>query len=219
MHMNTKRWLLAAGAAAAAWVSAPALAAKPGSGGPGGLGTEVPFDSRVARQYFNYYLPTGTPEAIQIRERVQRLHAGHQAAVELGRRGAASQSAEVRALAARMADEQGRIDWSLAEVCKDSLLALDGGAHDAAAQEYAEAVRDLEAAPAPERESRFVAAAVKLLEEQVALVDQLRPEAKRALRQQLGSVLEREHKLLPAQLAAARSLSAKGAGADVGARG
>lgn len=221
MNAKTKRWFLAAAAAAVLGLSATGRAASfPSSGGPGALGTSVPFDSRVAREYFNYHLPTSTPEALRIRDQVQALHAGHRAAVELGRAGAGAQAADVRALVARVADEQGWIDWTLVEVCKDSLLALDGPAQDAAAQEHAAALREALAAPAAERDARLLAATVKLLEGQVALVDALRPQAKEALRQQLGSVLERERKLLTGELASARALAAKVAtAAPAGGRG
>jgi hypothetical protein len=191
-------WILAAAAVSGA---TPALA---GSGGPGGLGTEVPFDSRPARQYFNYYLPTDTPEAIAIRDDVQRLHASHQAAVALARAGA--QAPAARGFAQRLSEEQARIDGSLVDVARDSLLGLSGAAYDreAQAQAHAAAASEVEAASGPERDSRFAAAAVKLLEGQLANVEQLQPRASKALRQQLGSILARERKLLQSELEAAR---------------
>ncbi len=210
MHANTaRRMLVAAGALAALAVSGTALAAFPNSGGPGALGTQVPFDSRLAREYFSYYLPTDTPEALRIRDEVQQLHAGHQAAVELGKVAATSQDPEVRQLAARVAEEQGLIDWTLVEVCKDSLLDLAGTSYAAAVQPDAAAIREVQAASGPDRDARLVSSVVSLLERQTALVDGLRPQAKKALRQQLGSVLDREHKLLASELTSARALSAK----------
>lgn len=195
------QWLLAAAAVSGA---TPALA---GSGGPGGLGTEVPFDSRPARQYFNYYLPTDTPEAIAIRDDVQRLHASHQAAVALARAGA--QAPAARGFAQRIAEEQARIDGSLVDVARDSLLGLSGAAYDREAQAHAAAASEVEAASGPELDSRFAAAAVQLLEGQFANVEQLQPRAREALRQQLGSILARERKLLQSELESARALASK----------
>ncbi len=195
------QWLLAAAAVSGA---TPALA---GSGGPGGLGTEVPFDSRPARQYFNYYLPTDTPEAIAIRDDVQRLHASHQAAVALARAGA--QAPAARGFAQRLSEEQARIDGSLVDVARDSLLGLSGAACDREAQAHAAAASEVEAASGPELDSRFAAAAVHLLEGQFANVEQLQPRAREALRQQLGSILARERKLLQSELESARALASK----------
>lgn len=206
----SRRSLLAAAAAAAALtVSTPALAGKPGSGGPGGLGTEVPFDSRVARQYFNYNLPTDTPEALRIRDAVQKLHADHQAAVSLGQLGGAAQDPAVRGLAQRVASEQTIIDGSLVDVAKDSLLSLAGPAYDAEAQATAATVRELQAAAGPERDSRLVASLQKLIEGQLASVEELQPQARKALRQQLGSILTRERKLLQGELDAVHGLASK----------
>jgi predicted outer membrane protein len=56
-------------------------------------------------------------------------------------------------------------------------------------------------------DQRYLSTMVKVLEDALATVDQLQPQAKKALRQQLGSVLARDHKVLQEQLAAARSLS------------
>jgi hypothetical protein len=207
---NAMKWCLAAVVVGLLGTARAALAGSlPNSGGPGALGTSVPLDSRPAREYWNYYLRNDTPDALHIRDQVQKLHASHQAMVQLGSAGATSQSPEVRALAARLADEQGRIDWSLVWVANDSLLALSGTSYDGAVQEHAAAIGEVQAAPGPERDARLVSASVKLLEAQNQLVDELRPETQKALRQQLGAVLDREHKLLPRQLTEARALSSK----------
>lgn len=203
----TMRWFLAIGATAALGVAGTARASPPNSGGPGALGTEVPFDSRPAREYFNYHLPTDTPEAIGIRDDVQKLHASHQAVVALARTGV--QDPATRALAERLADEQARIDGSLVDVARDSLLGLSGAAYDEEVRAGAATRREVETASGPDRDSRFVTAAVQLLEGQLANVEQLQPRAKKALRQQLGSVLGRERKLLQGELNAARALASK----------
>jgi hypothetical protein len=206
--MKTTSWFLAVGATAILAVAGVARAGTPpNSGGPGALGTEVPFDSRLARDYFNYYLPTDTPEAIGIRDDVQKLHASHQAVVALAR--TAVQAPAVRALAQRLSDEQARIDGSLVDVARDSLLGLSGAAYDEEVRADAATQRDVETATGSGRDSRFVAAAVQLLEGQLANVEQLQPRARKALRQQLGSVLAREKKLLQGELDAAQALASK----------
>jgi len=209
------RWCLAAGAAATLGLSSSAAAGFPTSSGPGGLGTEVPFDSRLAREYFSYYLPTDTPEALRIRDEVQKLHADHQAAMELAKAGAVSQNAEVRDLAHRIATEMDRIDWTLVRVAKDSLLDLDGTAYDAAVQSWTPTLQEVQGASGPDFDQRYLQSVVKVLESALQTVDQLRPQAKKALRQQLGSVLERDHKVLQGELSRARSLSSAVAGRAV----
>ncbi len=207
---TTMRWWLAAGAAAALGTAGVARAGSPPhSGGPGALGTEVPFDSRLAREYFNYYLPNDTPEAIRIRDAVQRLHADHQAIAALAQAGATAQDPAVGALARRLGDEQAIIDGSLVDVARDSLLPLSGAANDQQAQADAAAVHEVQGAAGPERDARLLAAVTKLLEGQRANVEQLLPEAKKAHRQQLGSVLDRERKLLGKELDAVRRLASK----------
>jgi hypothetical protein len=204
---TAKRWCLAAGAAVTLGVSTPVLANFPTSGGPGGLGTEVPFDSRLAREYFHYYVATSTPEALRIRDEVQKLHADHQAAMELGRAGAAAQNAEVRELARRIVDELDRLDWTLVRVANDSLIELSGTAYEAASQSWAGMVRDVQAASGPERDQRYLPSVIQVLESALSTVDQLQPQARDALRQQLGSVLVRGRKVLQDEIAAARALS------------
>lgn len=204
--MTRKRWWLAA-AVAAALGAAPAQAQMPrSSGGPGALGTSVPFDSRVAREYFNYELPTDTPEALRIRDGVQKLHADHLAIMDLGRLGG-GQRPEVRRLAQQLSDRLSAVDWTLVEVARDSLLALAGPAHDEALRANAAAVQEVQAAAGAERDARFVATSLRLLEGALATVDELRPQAKEARRQQLGSVLDRDRKLLRELVRSARSLS------------
>jgi hypothetical protein len=178
----------------------------PSSGGPGALGTSVPFDSRPAREYFHYYLPTDTPEALRIRDEVQKLHAAHQAVAALAAAASPAQRSEVTAVAQRLAEEQTRIDWSLVRVAKDSLLALSGTAYDAAAHADDALVREVRDAAPGDRDARFIAVTTRLLEDTLATVEQLQPEARKALRQQLGSILERERKLLSSELAALRAL-------------
>lgn len=202
---KTIRWLLAAGAAAALGAAFPAHAARD-SGGPGALGTSVPFDSSVARRYFNYYLPTDTPEALRIRDGVQKLHADHQAALALARAGAASQSPDVRRFAQHLAERVSIIDGSLVDVANDSLLAISGAAYDQERQAQAAPVKEVEDTPAADRDAKLVAAAAKLLDGARGTVEELRPQARKALRQQLSSVLERDRKVLDDLLGAARGL-------------
>jgi hypothetical protein len=204
---TAKRWCLAAVAAATLGISTPVLANFPTSGGPGGLGTEVPYDSRLAREYFNYHVATSTPEALRLRDEVQKLHADHRAAMELGRAGAAAQNAEVRELAQRIASELDRLDWTLVRVANDSLIDLSGTAYEAASQSWAGMVRDVQAASGPERDQSYLSSVVKVLESALSTVDQLQPQARKARRQQLGSVLTRDHKVLQGEIAAARALS------------
>lgn len=204
-NKTTMRWLLAAGAAAALGAALPALAARD-SGGPGALGTEVPYDSSVARRYFNYHLPTDTPEAIRIRDEVQKLHADHQAGLALARAGAASQSPDVRRFAQHAAERLSIVDASLVDVAKDSLLVLSGAAYEQEGQAQAAAVKEVEEAPPADRDARLVAATVKLLDGTRGTVEELRPQARKALRQQLSSVLERDRKVLDDLLGAARAL-------------
>lgn len=201
------RWCLAAGAAATLAVSGRATAAHQTSSGPGGLGTEVPYDSRLAREYFHYYVPTNTPEALRIRDEVQTLHADHQTAMELGKLGATAQNADVRTLAHRMVTELDRLDWTLVRVAQDSLLELDGTAYDAATQSGAATVREVQAVSGPDFDGTYLTRVVKVLESALQTVDELQPQAKKAGRQQLGSVLARDHNVLQGELATARSLS------------
>ncbi len=205
---TARKWCLAAGAVAMLGVAGPALAGgHQTSSGPGGLGTEVPYDSRLAREYFHYYLPTDTPEALRIRDEVQKLHADHQTAIELGKVGATSQNAEVRKLAHRITKDLDPVDWTLVRVAKESLLDLEGPSYDAAAQSGAATVREVQAVSVQEFDQRYLASLVKVLEDASSTVEQLRPQAKEARRQQLGSVLERDRKVLQGELSAARSLS------------
>jgi hypothetical protein len=208
MRTNTaKRWFLAAGAAAAVGLSTPARPDIPSSSGPGTLGVEVPYDSRVAREYYQYFLPTDTPEALRIRDAVQRLHADQQAAMELGRAGATSQDAQVRKLGQRVVEELGSIDSTLVWVAKDSLIELSGTSYDAAAQEATATLAEVQAASGPERDQRWLSGLVAVLGRAFATVEELQPQARRAHRQQLGSVLTRAHKVLQGELAAANALA------------
>jgi hypothetical protein len=52
------------------------------SGGPGGLGTEVPLDSQAARSYFSYSMPNDTAQAKRVQDGIQKLHADYQAIIE-----------------------------------------------------------------------------------------------------------------------------------------
>ncbi len=201
------RWCRAASAVVAVGLSGSAPADVPSGGGPGALGTEVPYDSRLAREYFNYYQRTDTPEALRIRDEVQRLHAAHRAAMELGRAGATCDSAAVRALARRIVEELDVLEWTLVRMAEDSLVDLAGAAHDQAAQSWAGTVSDVQAAGGPERDQLFLSSASKVLDEALSIVERLQPQAREARRQQLGSFLARDRKVLQAEVAATRSVS------------
>lgn len=202
---HTKRRTLAAGAAALA-LAAPAPAADmPRSGGPGTLGTEVPFDSREAEQYYQVFLRTDTPEAVRIRDGIQRLHAVHEGAVALADAGARSADPRVRKLAQTVRDDHTRLDWALRRYFETSRFERTGPAFLAARQEALAAAREVQAAQGPALDAAFLTRTTALLDRAAADVDALVPQARDARRQVLTSHLERERKVLRAHVAAARA--------------
>lgn len=210
MHVkHRERSLLAAGAVAAIALAGPAFAGDmPRSGGPGTLGTEVPFDSREAEQYYQVFLPTDTPEALRIRDGIQRLHAVHEGALALAAIGLRSASPQVQAFAQRLGEDHARVDEALRKYFWVSRFEMEGPAHQEALQAALGEARAAQAAEGAARDAAFLARTVALLERAAADVDRLVPEAREARRQALTSHLERERKLMRKQLAAARDAGA-----------
>jgi len=216
MHRNdTKRRSLAVGTAALALaLSTPALAGgvrSSRSGGPGTLGTEVPYDSREAEQYHQYFLPTDTPEALRIRDGIQRLHAVHEGAIALADAGALSPAPRVRQLAQTLREDHARLDEALRKYFWSSRFEATGPAYQEARQAALGTVREVQADPALEQ--AFLTRTADLLERAAADVDTLVPQARKARRQVLTSHLERERKLLRKHVAAARAAAAPAADA------
>lgn len=210
---DMKRWSLAAAKAALALAFAtPAFAGgvrSSGSGGPGALGTEVPFDSREAEAYHQVFLPTDTPEALRIRDGIQRLHAVHESALTLAdAAGARSQTPGVRQLAQTLREDHARLDEELRKYFWVSRFEMIGPAYLEARHAQLGDEREVQAAEGAALDEEFLARTAALLERAAADVDQLVPQARKARRQVLTSHLERERKLLRAQVAAARAAGA-----------
>jgi hypothetical protein len=215
MHVNhTKRRSLGAGTAVLALtLSMPALAGDmPGSrsGGPGTLGTEVPFDSREAELYYQYYLPTDTPEALRIQDGMQRLRAVHEGVIALTNAGALSTDERVRAYARTLREDHARVDWALRRYFEYSRFDASGPAYAETQQAWRSAADEVRAAEGTALDEAFLSRAADLLEEAAAGVDELVPQARKARRQVLTSHLERERKLMQRQIAEARAIGAGG---------
>ncbi|HYD40238.1 MAG TPA: DUF4142 domain-containing protein [Anaeromyxobacter sp.] len=211
---DTMRRSLAVGTAVLALaLAAPAFAGgvRSRSGGPGTLGTEVPFDSREAEQYYQVYLPTDTPEALRIRDGIQRLHAVHEGAIALADAGARSADPRVRELARTVRDDHARLDWTLRRYFETSRFERTGPAFQTARQEALAAAREVQEAQGPDLDAAFLARTAELLDRAAADVDALVPQAREARRQVLTSHLERERKRLRAHVAAARARTAPAA--------
>jgi hypothetical protein len=214
---DTRRRSLAAGAALlvaalASHASAGDLPSR--SGGPGTLGTEVPFDSREAEQYYQVYLPTDTPAARRIRDGLQRLHAVHEGAMALAAGGLRSEDPRVRQLADTLRDDHARLDWALRRYFETSRFDRTGPAFQSARQAAITAARAVQEAQGPDLDAAFLARTAELLDRAAEDVDGLVPQAREARRQVLTSHLERERKLLRAHVAATRA--AERAAADAG---
>lgn len=218
MHRNdTRRRSLAMGTAALAIaLSTPALAGGlrgSTSGGPGTLGTEVPFDSREAEQYYQYYLPTNTPEALRIRDGIQRLRAVHEGAIALADAGSRSADPRVRELAQAVREDHARLDWALRRYFATSRFDPTGPAYQEARHGALTAAREVQGAQGPALDEAFLSRTADLLDDAAADVDALVPQAREARRQVLTSHLERERKLLRKHVSAARAMAAPAADA------
>lgn len=199
-------------AALALAFAVPAAAGPRGSqsGGPGTLGTEVPFDSREAEMYYQVFLPTDTPEALRIRDGIQRLHAVHEAALALADAGARSAAPPVRQLAQTIREDHARVDEALRKYFKTSRFEMYGAAYQETRQVALTTAREVQAAQGTALDGAFLSRTADLLEQTAADVDALVPQAREARRQVLTSHLDRERKLLRKHVAAARALAAPG---------
>ncbi len=217
---HTRRWSLAVGTAVLAFaVSMPARGGDiPGSrsGGPGTLGTEVPFDSREAELYYQYFLPTDTPEALRIQDGIQRLRAVHEGVIALSNAGAVSTDDRVRDYARTLREDHARVDWALRKYFEYSKFDATGPAYAETLQAWRSAVDEVRAAEGAARDEVFLVRAARLLEETASGVQELVPQAREARRQVLTSHLERERKLMKRQIAEARAIEAGGGAPDAG---
>jgi predicted outer membrane protein len=200
---------LALGLATPAWAGGPMPGGGGGgakSGGPGTLGTEVPFDSREAEMYYQVFLPTNTPEALRIRDGIQRLHAVHEAALGLAEAGAVSANSQVRQFAQTLREDHVRLDEALRQYFQVSRFEMTGAAYQEKRREAIDAAGELQTAKGAALDRAFLSQTAALLEREVADINELVPQAREARRQVLTSHLQRERKRLRAHVAAAREI-------------
>jgi hypothetical protein len=130
---RTLKFFLAVASVGVAALASPALAqaaSSATSGGPGNLGTEVPYDSPEAPKYLDYSLPVSGARDARIEEGVQKLHADHQVAITLAKMGELTGDAAVKEWAARFAEDQRLADANLMETATNEGFSLSGPAFE-----------------------------------------------------------------------------------------
>jgi hypothetical protein len=202
--------LLGAGGAAATGANAGSPSAGGvSSGGPGGLGTQVPLDSRLAKEYFSYSMPSDAPPSQRIENGVQRLHANYHAIIRAASLAEDDPGVSVDAKrSARLAREDAqRDDQRLVQVAQEGKLDPWGPGYDARLHELwggSERMSGSGASPAESSLSEVVSLSRTASLDAGALESQARKDS----RQQLASFLDGARKTTSAN--AAKVASAAG---------
>jgi hypothetical protein len=155
---STLKLSLAAAAACVAAFASPALAqatSSATSGGPGTLGTEVPYDSPEAPKYLDYSLPVSGARDAHIQQGIQKLHADHQVAITLARMAEVNGNAKVKEWARKFAAEQGLVDQNLIETATNEGFSITGPVFEKEKAAQQGWVAQFKNAPASAREATF----------------------------------------------------------------
>lgn len=206
---------------AAVPVSAQSSAGAPGgstSGTPGGLGTEVPLDSKPARDYFNYSLPTDTAEARRVQDGIQRLHADFQAVMRAASlaEGDPGASADAKQSADELKEDAQRNDWKLLDVAQNGeRMNPSGPGYETRLHELRSQRNAGSSGSSASSAGSTLSDAAQLSRTASSDADALEKQARKDSRQQLASILDGARKTFDSdasKVASAAGTSSTGTG-------